>query len=239
MAQTELVKAVRAALERDRWVSPQRNRIEIQSEAGVVVLTGVVVEIAAKRRAHCIASEVPGVTAVDDRLQVEPAEAMGDDEILAHLVKLLEEDPVYKHYGITAVDRKGEREVRRQLDAQAGWFLLHVEDGIVYLEGKVKSLCDRRLAGAMAWWVPGSLDVINDLEVDPPEKDSDEQLKEALALVLDVDPFIDHQQIAAQCLQGAVVLTGVVPVAEQIQLAEHDCWYVDGVRKVDNRLTLA
>ncbi len=233
-----LVKAVYAAFEVDPQVNPHRDQITIQSEADRIILTGEVVEISAKRRAYYTALEVPGVRGVDDRLQVKPAEAMGDDEILVHFTKMLYEDLAFKHYGLIIIDHKGEREVLRQLDGQAGFFLVHVEDGTVYLAGEIKSLCDRRLAGVMAWWVPGSRNVVNDLKVTPPEEDNDDQLKEAILLALDVDPFIDYQQLAIQCRAGEVILEGVVPVAEQIKLAEHDCWYVEAVKKVENHLKL-
>ncbi len=233
-----LVKAVYAAFEIDPQVNPHCDQITVQHEGSRIILIGEVAEISAKRRAYYTALAVPGVTSVDDRLQVKPAEAMGDDEILVHFTKMLCEDLAFKHYGLIALDHKGERDVLRQLEDQAGFFLVQVKDGVVYLAGEVKSLCDRRLAGVMAWWVPGSRNVVNGLKVIPSEEDNDDQLKEAILLALDVDPFIDYQQLAIQCRAGEVILEGVVPVAEQIKLAEHDCWYVEGVRKVDNRLEL-
>ncbi|GAB6067232.1 hypothetical protein JCM13664_05500 [Methylothermus subterraneus] len=239
MAQNDtLIKAVYAAFELDPQVNPHRDRIAVQYHAGGIVLTGEVAEISAKRRAYYTALEVPGVSSVDDRLRVKPAQAMGDDEILAHLTKMLYEDLAFKHYGLSAINHKGERQILRQLDGQAGSFLVHVEDGTVTLSGQVKSLCDRRLAEVMAWWVPGSGNVVNQLKVTPPEEDNDDQLKEAILLALDLDPFVDYQQLAIQCRAGSVLLEGVVPVAEQVRLAEHDCWYVEGVKKVENRLRL-
>ncbi|MCX8048176.1 MAG: BON domain-containing protein [Methylohalobius sp.] len=233
-----LVKAVAAAFEIDPQVNPHRDRIAIAHQGGQIVLTGEVADISAKRRAYYAALAVPGVTAVDDRLQVKPAEAMGDAEILTHLLKMLGEDLAFKHYSLVAITPKGEQEVLRRLDDQAGFFRVQVEGGTVYLGGEVRSLCDRRLAEVMAWWVPGSCNVVNQLQVTPPEEDNDDQLKEAILLALDVDPFVDYLQLAIQCRAGEVVLDGVVPVAEQIKLAEHDCWYVEGVKKVDNRLRL-
>lgn len=234
----ELIKAVSAAFEVDPQVNPHRDQITIQHETCRIVLTGEVADIAAKRRAYYTALEVPGVVSVDDRLQVKPAQAMGDDEILAHLTKMLSEDLAFKHYSLTAIDHKGKREVLRRLDGQAGFFLVHVESGTVYLSGEVKSLCDRRLAEVMAWWVPGSRNVVNSLVVTPPEEDNDDQLKEAILLALDIDPFVDYLQLAIQCRAGEIILEGAVPVAEQIKLAEHDCWYVEGVKRVENRLKL-
>ncbi len=238
MTTNDLAKAVYAAFEVDPWVNPHRDRITIEGQGGTVVLTGEVAEISAKRRAYYVASAVPGVTAVDERLTVKPAEEMQDDQILDHLAKMLLDDLAFKHYGLVCIDHKGEKEVLRRLDDEAGRFQIHSRDGTVLLEGQVRSLCDRRLAEVMAWWVPGSRNVVNHLKVEPPEQDGDEQIKEAILLALDIDPLVDYVQMAIQCRDGEVVMTGAVPVAEQIRLAEHDCWYVAGVRKVENRLQL-
>ena len=48
---------------------------------------------------------------------------------------------------------------------------LEVEVGVVTLNGQVPGLDDKRLAGVLAWWVPGSRDVINGVAVEPPEDD--------------------------------------------------------------------
>lgn len=239
MEPNDLVKSVRSAFEIDPWINPQRDRVSIESMGGVIILSGEVAEISAKRRAYCVALEVSGVVGVDDRLTVTPSETMGDDEILLHLGKRLLNDSALAHYGVTTLNHKGEKDVLRELDGEAGHFLIHVEEGIVYLEGKVRSLCDRRLAEVLAWWIPGSRNVINDLKVSPPEEDNDDQLKEAIVLVLDVDPFVDHQQVTIVCRDGEVTLMGRVAVKEQIGLAGHDCWYVEGVKKVENKLELA
>jgi len=238
MGRNEIANSVRSAFELDRWINPQRDQINIETLGGVVILTGEVADIAAKRRAYHVALEIPGVAGVDDRLTVKPSEPMGDDEILVHFRKMLMEDAVFSHYGVTTINHKGEKDVLRQLDGEAGHFLLHVEEGIVYLEGKARALCDRRLAGVMAWWVPGSRNVINDLKVTPPEEDNDDQLKEAIVLALDADPFVDSQQVTVVCREGEVTLMGRVAVAEQVRLLEHDCWYVEGVKKVENSLEL-
>ena len=239
MTSNDLAKAVYAAFEIDPWVNPHRDQITIEHQGSTIILTGEVAEISAKRRAYYVALSVPGVTAVDERLTVRPAEEMEDDQILDHLARMLLEDLAFKHYGVVYIDHKGEREILRQLDDEAGYFQIHSEGGTVSLEGQVRSLCDRRLAEVMAWWVPGSRNVINGLQVVPPEQDSDEQIKEAILLALDIDPLVDYIQLAIQCQNGEIVITGAVPVAEQILLAEHDCWYVEGVKKVDNRLQLS
>ena len=53
-------------------------------------------------------------------------------------------------------------------------------NGVVTLNGEVPSLSHKRLAGVLAWWVPGTRDVINGLEEVPPEEDNDDELIDAM-----------------------------------------------------------
>ena len=45
---------------------------------------------------------------------------------------------------------------------------VEVQDRIVTLNGRVPGLPSKRLAGVLAWWVPGVRDVVNGIELDPP-----------------------------------------------------------------------
>jgi len=84
-----------------------------------------------------------------------------------------------------------------------------VEDGVVTLDGRVSSLSHKSLAGALAWWVPGSRDVINGIEVAPPQEISDSEITEAVRLVLEKDPlstpapFGHSHAIAWSCSKAA------------------------------------
>jgi len=61
--------------------------------------------------------------------------------------------------------------------------------------GHFTSLIQKRLAGVLAWWVPGSRDVINGMEVVPLQEDSDEEIAKAVRLVLEKDPFVNAERI--------------------------------------------
>jgi osmotically-inducible protein OsmY len=88
----------------------------------------------------------------------------------------------------------------------------------------------------LAWWVPGGRDVVNGLEVSPPEEDTDDEVTDAVRLVLEKDPFINADQIRVSTRNFVVTLDGVVRSPGQKQMAEHDAWYVFGVDNVINRL---
>lgn len=98
------------------------------------------------------------------------------------------------------------------------------------------SLAAKRLAGVIAWWVPGSRDVINGIAVDPPEEDAPIAIEEAVRIALDKDPFVDAGQVRIGVRHRTVRLTGAVHSQEARDAAEWDAWSVFGVDDVVNEL---
>ncbi len=132
---------------------------------------------------------------------------------------------------------KGERLVVHEPPGGGqGTVTIRVEDGVVTLDGDVPGLAQKRLAGVLAWWVPGSRDVVNGLGVTPPEEDSDEEITEGVRIALEKDPFVNAGQIRVHATNGEVVLDGLVPTDSERHMAEFDAWYVFGVDRVTNRI---
>lgn len=117
-----------------------------------------------------------------------------------------------------------------------GVIQVSVTEGVVLLDDHVTSLIQKRLAGVLAWWVPGSRDVINGMEVTPLQEDSDEEIAKAGRLMLEKDPFVNAERIRVTVKKSVVTLEGDASSAPQKEMAEFDAWYVFGVDKVDNRL---
>jgi osmotically-inducible protein OsmY len=111
-----------------------------------------------------------------------------------------------------------------------------VNDGVVTLNGEVPSLSHKRLAGVLAWWVPGCRDVVNGLEEVPPEEDNDDELSEAVRLVLERDLFVNSTKIRVATKDAIVTLEGLVPNPAMKVMAERDAWYVVGVKEVVNNI---
>jgi osmotically-inducible protein OsmY len=126
--------------------------------------------------------------------------------------------------------------LRRSNEAAAWDIQLSVTDGVVVLEGHVISQSHRRFAGAVAWWTPGRRDVINALEVRPAYEDRDDEIGEAMRLVLEADPELDADQIRTNCNGKVVFLHGAVPNEQQKRRAELDAWSLTAIRGVVNRL---
>jgi len=180
------------------------------------------------------ASEIPGVERIVDRLKVAPAETMGDAEVRDRVFRVLTEEPALERCSIRGSAEAGSEAVP---DA-GGRIIVEVSDGVVTLNGEVPSLSHKRLAGVLAWWVPGVRDVINGLEEVPPEEDSDDELIDAVRLVLEKDPFVNADRIRVDSKDWIVTLEGFVPRESMGQMAERDAWYVLGVKSVVNKIAV-
>ena len=90
----------------------------------------------------------------------------------------------------------------------------------------------------LAWWVPGSREVINGLEEVPLQQDNDDEVVDAVRLVLEKDPWVRAEQIRVRVRNYTVMLEGLVPDAKVKEMAEFDAWYVFGVDRVINHLVV-
>ena len=90
----------------------------------------------------------------------------------------------------------------------------------------------------LAWWTPGCRDVVNSLDVQPPEEDNDAEVVDALRLALEMDPLVQADQIQASCRDYVVTLEGYVRSAEERRQAERDAWCLFAVDRVINRIAV-
>lgn len=233
----DIVKKVEAALEQDPRVERHTHPLQVALEQdGALVLEGELPTIMAKKLALEHAAAVPGVSGIVDRLRVTPTRRMGDGEIRDHVRDALLGEPAADNCGIRAMD-SGRWETWRQSTVTPACSIdVTVDDGVVTLDGQVTSLCQKRLAGVLAWWVPGSRDVINGLEVSPEQEDNDAEITEAVKLVLEKDPLINANRIRVGTRDAVVTLQGLVANGAESEMAEMDAWYVFGVDRVLNKL---
>ena len=231
-----VLKQVHAALEHEARIDLQNQRIEVDFDDGTLTLDGEVPNVGCKKRALEAAAAVSGVSGIIDRLHVTPAERLGDGAI---------RDAVCEHF-LSDVDfhncclhsrAKGREEVLREMPTDtSGSIDVSVEDGVVTLTGQVISLSHKRLAGLLAWLAPGCRDVVNGLEVVPPEDDNDDEITDALRLVLETDPLVPADRIGIRSHDHVVTLEGVVSTQEEKTRAEQDAWCLFAVDKVINHI---
>src|SRR5690606_22823643 len=105
-------------------------------------------------------------------------------DILAHVRDALLQESAFAECTLRV--RLGDRveTVHEPPQESQGTIEVRVEDGVVTLDGEIQSLSHKRLAEVLAWWVPGSRDVVNGLGVEPPQEDNDEEIADAARLVL-------------------------------------------------------
>jgi len=232
----EVIGSVFAALEREPRVQFHSYPIEVNYQEGIVTLTGEVAGIAAKKLALELAAAPRPVTGIVDRLRVAPAERMEDGAIRDHVCNALLSEPAFEGYSVQAVVKLDLEPVRTLNSSQ----MLEVEvtEGVVILNGSVQSLSHKRLAGVLAWWVPGSRDVVNGIEVSPAMEDNDFEVVDALQLVLEKDPLVNASQIRLGCRNLVVQLEGAVPTESGKAAAESDAWYLFGVNGVINKISV-
>jgi osmotically-inducible protein OsmY len=70
----------------------------------------------------------------------------------------------------------------------------------------------------------------------PPEEDSDDEVTDALRLVLETDPLVPADQIGIRTRNHVVTLEGVVTTEEEKKRAELDAWYLFAVDRVINHI---
>lgn len=231
----EIIREIMATLERETRVNLHSYPIQIDYLDGVATLTGETEDIAAKKIALELAGAVTGVSAIVDRLHVQPAEQMEDGEIRDHVCNALLSEQLLEAYAVRTLV-KGSMETVRESVTPFGAIEVEVNNGVVTLNGQVGSLSQKRIAGVLAWWVPGSSDVVNGLEVSPPEEDNDDEVVDAIRLMLEKDPFVNAAQIRVTCRSYVVTLEGLVSTESERRMAEADAWYVFRVDRVKNLL---
>ena len=234
----DIVRAVRIALSNKPELNLSLHPITITLSDGDLVLEAELASVSLKKLALNGAAAVPGVSAIVDRLRVAPARRMTDAEVRDAVCHAFVQESAFRELVIRQ-RVKGRSQLVRGGPSEANSVIeCSVEDGVVTLDGDVPSLEHKRLAGVLAWWVPGSRDVVNGLGVSPPEEDCDDEVTEAVRLALEKDPFVDASQIRVTSANGTVTLEGLVASDSEREMAEADAWYVFGVGSVVNRITV-
>jgi osmotically-inducible protein OsmY len=232
-----VLKEIQAAFEHEPRINLHSFPIRLSFAGDDLILEGEVEHIAAKKLALELAGAIAGVSGIVDRLKVSPADRMGDAAIRDHVRDIMLQEPALERCSIRA-RVKNAIERYRQPPEGSGDILIEVKDQVVTLNGRVPSLSHKRLAGVLAWWVPGTGDVVNGLEETPFEQDNDDEVTDAVRLVLEKDPFVNADQIRVGTRNYVVTLEGLVPSEETKETAEHDAWYIFGVDRVVNRLVV-
>lgn len=229
-----VVRRISARLERDTRVNLHRSPISVRLEDSRVILEGEMTAISEKRAAvDCARRELLELKtyALVDRLHVKPVEHRQNLELKEEVAAALGGEPVFRDYTLAAVVN-GNTGTIHDAGSGAGNITVTIENGCVTLAGRVASSSHKRLAEVLTWWTDGCRYVDNQLEVHPPEEDSDDDTTDIVRIVLEKDPLVHADQLSIGTAAGVVVMHGSVASREEKKLALLDAWYVPGVSDV-------
>ena len=205
----DITLAVDTQLENDDGVPA--HMIDVQTQDGVVTLSGSVPHLLARDRADDVASTVKGVRAIINRLQVHPV-VRSDDSLRRDVETALLADPATDLY---------------DLDVKAA-------DGVVTLNGKADSWQEKHLCVKVAKGIRGVKEVRSDIVVAPAPRRPDEEIQAEVRRKLAFDVWVRDERIDVRSLRGHVVLSGAVGSLAEKKRAFMDCW-VAGVAAVDDK----
>lgn len=233
-----VVKRIQQALEYEPRINLHRYPVKISVVQGAVVIEGEVADIAAKKLALEAAGAIEGTRGVVDRLRVVPSERRGDGAIRDSFANFVRGATELSNCTIRVATNGAIETLHAAPPDGGGSIDFSVTDGVITLDGSVISLSHKRIAGVLAWWTPGCRDVVNSLDVVPHEEDIDDEVIDAVRLVLEMDPFVQPEQIDVKCSNYVVTLEGHARTADERRRAELDAWYVFAVDRVINKLAL-
>jgi osmotically-inducible protein OsmY len=182
--------------------------IDVETNQGVVELSGFTSNLLSKERAAKVARTIKGVRSVINEIVVRGT-VRSDEVIKLDVEKALLNDPATESYEITTT----------------------VSEGVVALKGTVQSWQEKQLATEVAMGVKGVKGVNNKLIIEYPESRPDLEIKQDIEGRLRSDVWIDEWLIDVTVKNGDVHLIGSVGSAQEKRWAMADAW-VMGVKSV-------
>jgi len=234
----DLLEHLESELRADPRIDLARSRLQIGLEDEILEIDGEVPTLAAKRIITGHARTLPGIPWIVDKLRVVPAQPMTDAQIREHVRHSLAGETAFADCALEEVSNDGSVTPQRPVPNRRGTIRVLVRDGIVELDGEVPTRAHRRLAVLLAWWVPGTRDVVDGLALLSREADSDGELTDAVRIALEKDPLLDAAQVAVQSRDGVVTLSGLLHSDDQSHMAVFDAWCVEGVRDVQSQIAI-
>jgi osmotically-inducible protein OsmY len=204
---SEITNAVELELLLDKGVSA--HLIDVETDKGIVTLSGSVDNILSKERAEEITETIKGVRSVVNLIEVNPI-VREDDLVRMDIERALLIDPATESY---------------EVDVQ-------VKDGMVTLTGTVESWAEKRLAGYVAKGVTGVRSLKNDIRIQVGPERSESEIKAEVKRQLEIRTLIDAGLIDVDVDGNKVILSGTVGSLMEKNRAFNAGW-VAGVDEVD------
>ncbi len=230
----DIISYLMARLERDTRVNLHRSPITVSIENDQVYLEGQVNDIAEKRAAIDTVTRVLlklGRWRIVDLLHVKPTRHRENQELTQAVIATLSNESVFRDYSLLSKETD-HISIHRDQGSGSTIIIVTIDNGCITLSGQVESLSHQRLAEVLMWWTEGVEFVDNQLQIIPPERDTDNEITDAIRCVLEKDPLVHAGQLLVGTAGGVVLLNGLVASEEEKKLAVRDAWYVPGVADV-------
>jgi len=205
----------------------QADDINIQSRNGAVTLTGIVSENFHKSLAQETVADLPGVTSVDNRLEVKgAAPTANSDAWLRDKVKVA----ILFHRNVSSATTE-----------------VDVKDGIVTLRGVAASQSQKELTTEYAKDVEGIKDVKNEMTVSTNSKRAPrtvgEKIDDASISAQVKVSLLNHRSTSAlnttvKTKRGVVTVGGTARNAAEKDLVTKLITDINGVKSIRNRMTI-
>lgn len=190
--------------------------IDVDVQDGSVILRGRLPDIAEKRLAVNVVRLMKEVGSVRDQLRLLTANELTDRQIEMHIRDAWLQDTAIHELALDVM----------------------VRDGVATLTGKLDNVEEKRLAGLCAWWVPGVADVENLIDVTVEQPFTEGDLVDSIRQALEKDVLVNEDLIGVSVRGSLVTLVGSANSEEERMAAEHDAYYVWGVKQVINLIEI-
>ena len=208
IADSDITFAIEDGLVLENGVFP--NDVDVNTDQGIVTLSGSVNNLLAQERALKIAESMRGVRGVINRTKVISA-SRPDEDIRKDIAAALSQDPATQSYKVG----------------------VSVNNSVATLTGSVGSFLEKQLAGRIAKGIKGAKEIVNKVIINYSAKRSDEEIAADVKARLQWDIWINGDMVSSAVQNGKVTLTGSVGSAITRSRAYDDAW-VNGVTSVDN-----
>jgi osmotically-inducible protein OsmY len=216
--------------------------IGVETREGIVTLTGQVPTEVDKELAANVTKDVPDVKGVNNQLVVQPGLKPSEASVREGMrVSDLEIRADLNERMVASQALKGQN------------IQVAVQDRIVTLSGQVDTPAQKNGAEQLARSIANVVDVVNNLGVNNPSaglnetpgvpesaaKDKDLANRVLFALFKERDNFGDISAIKAASRESVITLSGTVLSRAERALAERVVREVDGVKGINNQLSVA
>lgn len=215
MDERALKREVEGALTRALHLGRQPD-IDAEVSGSRVLLKGRVENLSQKRMAIKAVLLLPDVSDVREELRLSTPHPWSDEQITRHILDGFTQDPNIHETALQVVTRAS----------------------VATLLGTVDNLEEKRLAGLIAWWVPGVERVENMIAVSPHQEGTEGDLVDSIRQAFYKDVLINADTIGVAVKGDIVTLVGSVATAQERQIAEQDAYAIWGVREVINNLAI-